>query len=100
MKRGAPSRIVPEAVTPHSQSPATLDGRSLLAIAGLTAVVLTGHLAYLGLAEQCSPTLVGCPVGNAIWAQPDTTGYVRVARDIAEVYPAFAAEVWGRDAAA
>ena len=67
-------------MTPHPHPPASLDARSLLAIAALTALVLAGHLAYLGVSEGCGPTLIGCPVGNAIWAQPDTTGYVRVAR--------------------
>lgn len=61
-----------------------LDRHSVLAIAGLTALVLSAHLLYLGASEGCSPTLVGCAIGNAIWAQPDTTGYVRVAAQIAE----------------
>ena len=54
----------------------------LLAAAALTALTLTANLTYLARSQGCEPSLHGCPVGNGPWMQPDSLGYMRLARQI------------------
>lgn len=54
----------------------------LLALGGLAGALLSAHLIYLAHSEGCRPSLLACPVSDGQWQQPDTLGYVRLARQI------------------
>ena len=54
----------------------------LLALAGLSAATLSANLAYLSHSQGCRPSLTRCALADGPWSQPDSIGYLRLARQI------------------
>jgi len=54
----------------------------LLAVATLSAATLSANLLLLAGARGCTPSLSRCALGDGPWAQPDSVGYLRLARRI------------------
>jgi hypothetical protein len=55
---------------------------TLVALGALASAMLGANLTYLALSQDCSASLVRCSLRTGPWSLPDTSGYLRLSRQI------------------